>query len=73
MWCGISGETGNQENPGEARFVGHGGITVSAGQPTFLRWALTCDAQGSIKQWDIDTLYSAEEAGRQTVTYRKIR
>ena len=50
-----------------------GGITVSAGQPTFLRLVLTCDAPRSIAQWDIDTLYSAEEAGRSTATYRKIR
>ncbi len=49
-----------------------GGITVSAGQPTFLRLALTCDAQGSITQWDIDSSVGTEEAQRISVSYRKI-
>ena len=50
-----------------------GGIIVNAGQPTFVRLVLTCDAQGSITRWDIDTLPRNEDAQRQTARYQKIR
>ena len=50
-----------------------GGIIVNAGQPTLVRLVLTCDAQGSITRWDIDTLPSNQDAQRQTARYEKIR
>ena len=49
------------------------GRFVRADQPTFWRIVLTCNAQGSIAQFDVDSFVSTEEAQRDSFRFRKIR
>ena len=49
------------------------GRFVRADQSTFWRLVLTCNAQGSIAQFDVDSSVGAGEAQRNSVRFRKIR